>query len=309
MRRLNKFSTLPKEDQTFILNLCEKHRYKDAAQILAKPRSEGGLSLVTSESSLCRFFAKHHPETIAADAIGQFASAIRVSHQANGEANFEAILSLVQTRILEALRAGKPIADLDKELRSLQRVQKCFLADEKFRINNDRTQEAYLDHLKQAAMTNDVDFVRNDIAEDPGAAGHLAEDFEEDLSQYDLDLESAGELPNPETTRPSAFERDAARIVAALSAKARQQNHVADYKLKDIRARQKSGVPNQVEQLDAHLLKVAKMRSAAATAAIPFPPSGEISPADPSKTPAISPIAPDFTSQENVRQEKSNDLS
>ena len=126
MKRLNKFTRLPEEDQKLILNLCEKHTYKDVAQILAKPRDEGGLSFTTCESALCKFFNKSHPENISTAVLGQFAAGVRFNHQAYGEGNFEAILAMIQNRFIESLRAGKPLADLAADLRSLQRAQKCF---------------------------------------------------------------------------------------------------------------------------------------------------------------------------------------
>ncbi|HEX7862571.1 MAG TPA: hypothetical protein VF773_19710 [Verrucomicrobiae bacterium] len=56
MKRLNQFTSLPKEDQTLILNLCDKLPYKEVAATLAKPRTEGGLDLTTSPSALCKFY-------------------------------------------------------------------------------------------------------------------------------------------------------------------------------------------------------------------------------------------------------------
>src|SRR5688500_2680886 len=116
MQRLNKFSRLPKQDQDLILDLCKKLPYRTVADQLAKPRDEGGLAFTTCPSSLCKFFYKHHPEAIASEALGQLASAVRVQHQAHGEANFEAILAMVQNRVLQSLDAGKPLTDLHQDL-------------------------------------------------------------------------------------------------------------------------------------------------------------------------------------------------
>lgn len=215
MKRLNKFSRLPKEDQTLILNLCEKLTYKDAALQLAKPRAEGGLGLTTSPSDLCKFNTKHHPEAIATEALGQFSEALRVQHQAHGEANFQALMCLVQNRLLESMRAGKPLTDLDKEFRTLERVQKCFLADEKFRHNNERTQDAYLNFVKLASVSEDQpDYIDNTIENDPGADCATIEDFESEPTQLELDVDFARDMPAPEVSRNTTFLRAAARIVA-----------------------------------------------------------------------------------------------
>src|SRR5688500_16447538 len=107
MKRLNQFSRLPEPDQTLILNLCDKLPYKTVAETLARPRAEGGLDLTTSPSNLCKFFTRHHPDAVALEAIGQYATAMQINQQAHGEANFEAILGLVQNRILKSLRDGK----------------------------------------------------------------------------------------------------------------------------------------------------------------------------------------------------------
>jgi len=304
MKRLNMFQRLPKEDQTFVLGLCDKLPYKAAAEQLAKPRSEGGLSLATSATSLCKYYTKHHPEAVSAEAVGQFAAAMRVNHQAHGEANFEALLGLVQTRLLEAVRSGKSIADLDKEFRTLQRIQKCFLADEKFRENNPRTQDAYLDHLKQASTVPSVDFVRNDLANDPGAEGHSSEYFDDDLTQYEIDLEAAGELPDAEIPRQSTFLKAASAIVAALSAECRQKKHVTNYKLRLLRAARKSGIPTGIPEIDAILLKEFEQSGSSESAT-----DNEIPSNGTSKPHAISHISPNFASGENDRKEINGHLS
>src|ERR1041385_7236527 len=199
MKRHNMFSRLPQEDQNHILNLCSKHPYHVAVKILAQSRDEGGLSLVTSESSLCKFYTRHHPEAAAIQAVGQYAAAVQVNQQAHGEPNFEAILALVQNRILDGLRQGKTIAELDKDFRSLARVQKCFLDDVKYRHNNDHVTNAYLDHIKSVAPAADeAEFIRNDVPNDPGAGNLTAEDFQEEQNQYQLDIETAQHLPAAE---------------------------------------------------------------------------------------------------------------
>src|SRR5438067_11476357 len=130
MKRPNKFETLPAEDQQHILKTCDENPYHIALEILAKPRPEGGLNFDTSRTALCRFYTHHHPDQQTIEQLGQYADAVRVKGQAHMAAGFEALLTLVQHRILHALKNGKAIADLDREFRMLERIQRCFLADE-----------------------------------------------------------------------------------------------------------------------------------------------------------------------------------
>jgi hypothetical protein len=301
MKRLNMFQRLTQADQTIILHLCDRLPYKDVAEQLAKPRIDGGLGLATSPTSLCKFYTRHHPEAVSAEALGQFAAAMRVNHQAHGEANFEALLGLVQTRLLEAVRKGQPVAELDKEFRTLERVQKCFLAEHKFRENNPRIDEAYQEHIKKAAIANEVDYVRTDDPEDPGTGGYTADDFEEE-TQYELDLEAALDLPNQEIRLKSTFYKEAARIVAALSAAERQKNYVAQYKVDALRSAQEKGTITPVQQLDRLLLQQMKDKAAALSNLKPSNSqtaseiSPEISPNDTPQPHAISHISPNFLS-------------
>ena len=293
MKRLNKFSRLPQEDQTLILNLCDKLPYKEVAEKLAQPREAGGLAFTTCASSLCKFYVRHHPEAVATEAVGQFASAVRINHQAHGEANFQAILSLVQNRLLDSLRAGRAIADLDKEFRTLQRVQKSFLADEKFRDKNHRTQEAYLDHIKVAAQDeNEADFIDHTLEEDPGAGGATANDFQNDPTQLELDLQFARTIPCPQVSRYSTFLRAGARIVARRAAADLKRDFLIVNKVNPAFA-----LPELENPTPASLLQFQQRLEAATRRS----PSTEIangnSTQDPSKTPAISTISTNFPSQ------------
>ena len=309
MKKLNMFTRLAKEDQTLVLDLCEKHPYRLVVEKLAKPREEGGLAMQTSESSLSKFVTRNERDAIAIEAIGQYATAIQVNQQAHGAANFEAILGLVQTRILDLLRKGKSVAELDKDFRALDRLQKCFLADVKYRHKNDHVTDAYLKHVNAVARVgDDAEFVRNDVENDPGAGGVTIEDFQEEPSQFDIDVDNAKELPAAEISPNPTYFRGAARIVAARKLSERQRAYVEI----------ETGKPSlPVEQLDAissanpaQLLAMMKANAASAAAAkqsrtpstVPFPQQGEsskpseISESDPSKTPAISHISPNFAS-------------
>jgi hypothetical protein len=302
MKRLNKFSLLPKEDQTFILNLCEKMTYKQACLELAKPRGEGGLGFTTSPSDLCKFNTRHHPEAIATEAWGQFASAIRVQHQAHGEANFQA---LVQNRLLEAMRAGKPLADLDKDFRTLQRVQKCFLADEKFRHNNERTQDAYLTFVKRASTSeSQADYIDNTLDEDPGAGNANIQDFEEEPTQLDLDLDFARTMTIPEISPHSTFLRAAARIVAIRRAAELKSAYLKSNNVNPAFAMPELDPANVTP---ASLLKLQQQQYALdqfrKQVEAQKQNQQEISSPNTSKTPVISTISNNFQSPEKGRQD------
>ena len=291
MKRLNQFTKLPKEDQTLILNLCDKLPYKEVAATLAKPRAEGGLDLTTCPSALCKYYTRHHQESIAVESIGQFAAALQINHQAFGEANFQALLSLVQTRLLEALRAGKPIDDLQKYFRTLDRVQKCFLADEKFRHQNDRAQEAYLTHIKHTCGKEDeADFVdhRNEHEEDLEGA---KAGFAEDETQWDRDLEFACYLPNNQVTPLSTFYRPGLRVLNKRAA--------ADFKdafLKSQNIHPIYGLPEMENPTPQGLLRLQKQVDAAMQRQKQKEKQQEISIQTTPKTPAISTISTNFHS-------------
>jgi hypothetical protein len=304
MKRQNMFSRLPKEDQNHVLDLCSKHPYHIAVEILAQPRDQGGLSLTTSESSLCKFYTRHHPEAAAIQALGQYSAAVQVNQQAHGEPNFEAILGLVQNRILDSLRQGKAVADLDKDFRSLARVQQCFLADIKYRHKNDHVSDAYLEHIKAVARAGDeAEFIRNDVENDPGAGAATIDDFQEDQNQYELDIDAARSLPAPEISPTTTFLRGAARIVAALKFSERNRNYIA-------RNTQKPDAltPEQYDAISGanpqQLLAMMKANAAAAANQAPVSSQSDVSEreisnsdqAGPSKTPAISDISPNFLS-------------
>ena len=306
MKKLNMFTRLPKEDQTLVLDLCGKLPYRLVVEKLAQPREEGGLSMTTSESSLSKFVTRNDRDAIAVEAIGQYATAVQVNQQAHGAANFEAILGLVQTRILDSLRKGKSVAELDKDFRALDRLQKCFLADVKYRHKNDHVTDAYLDHIKDVANDGDeAEFIRNDVEDDPGAGVVTIEDFQEKQSQYERDVDHAQSFTIAELCRTTTFLRGAARIIAARKLSEYQRAHIA----------RETGKPASLtgEQLDAissasPAQRLAMMKANAAIAekhpsgpsTVPFPQGresihpSEISESDPSKTPAISHISPNF---------------
>ena len=305
MKRLNKFSRLPQEDQTLILNLCAKMSYRAAAEILAKPREEGGLSFTTCPSALCKFVYQQHPEAVATEAFGQFAAAIRFQHQAHGEANFEAILAMIQNRVLESLRAGKPLANLHQDLRSLQRAQKCFLDDNKFRHKNPHTQDAYLEGVKVIAAADGPDFVDHTLEEDPGAGGATPEDFQAEETQLELDLFCAKHLPAAEVTPTATYFREAARIVAARRLAERKQAFLHRHDVNPLFAMPELAhpTPEGLLKLQQQLERLQEKQKEKQLK------EKEISNQNPSKTPTISTISNNFHSPEKGAPDGNQDNS
>jgi hypothetical protein len=203
------------------------------------------------------------------------------------------------------MRAGKPLADLDKDFRTLQRVQKCFLADEKFRHNNERTQEAYLDFVKRASIyENEADYIDNTIEDDPGANGKTIEDFEEQPTQLELDIDFARSMPGGELSRYTTFLRSAARIVATRRAAERKRAFLAQHNVNPAFAMPELDPANVTP---ASLLKLQQQQYALdqfrkqveAQKEI----QSEISTAPTAKTPEISTISNNFQSPEKGLQD------
>jgi hypothetical protein len=179
MRRINKFENLSPEDREIVLKTCANNPYHVALRILARPRAEGGLNLHTSRTALARFCVHHHPDQRSLELIGQYADAVRIKGQAHLSGAFEAALTLVQARILEALQNGKSVADLDREFRSLERLQRCLINGENRRDDRgDAAGAQYVRHIREAAIAPQTDFIRNDLPEDPGAGGVTEADFD-----------------------------------------------------------------------------------------------------------------------------------
>jgi hypothetical protein len=191
MKRINKFENLSAKDQQIVLKTCADNPYHVALRILARPRSEGGLNLHTSRTALSRFCVHHHPDQRSLELIGQYADAVRIKGQAHLAGALEATLTLVQARILEALKSGKAVADLDREFRSIERLQRCLINEENRRDDRgDAAREQYIRHIKEAAMASPTDFIRNDIPADPGAGGVSEVDFDT-LSDQEIHLVGA----------------------------------------------------------------------------------------------------------------------
>ncbi|HEX7862570.1 MAG TPA: hypothetical protein VF773_19705 [Verrucomicrobiae bacterium] len=202
------------------------------------------------------------------------------------------MLALVQNRLLEALRAGKPIEDLQKHFRTLERVQKCFLADEKFRHQNDRTQEAYLTHIKHTAPAEeDADYIDHNLEEDPGANHWTVEEFQEDQTQWDRDIEYARELLPVEVSSYSTFEQPAIRILSKRRATDRKMDFLRANKINPAFA-----LPELENPTPASLLALQKKLEPAEIERLK---QKEISTQTTPKSPAISSISTNFQSPDS----------
>ncbi|HEX7858908.1 MAG TPA: hypothetical protein VF773_01135 [Verrucomicrobiae bacterium] len=161
----NQFAELPEADRKHILDLCAHHGYSDVVEILAKPRSEGGLDLVTSRSALCRFYTQYNPEPSQA-VLAQIAAAANIRHELDSNAFLGAIRASIQARVFQNFRDGKPLTDMSADLRFLRTTEHLYLADAKFRAEHPKlTNAAFKSHLQRCADAPDADFVRADDPE------------------------------------------------------------------------------------------------------------------------------------------------
>ena len=167
----SKFAHLPPEDQKRILELCEQHTYHEALEIIAKPRPEG-LQLESSYGALVRFCTSQNQQARAAQLLAQSACAVQLSRQAHPGALRGAILTLVESRIYDALRRNIPISELSSEFAILKDFHKGFLSEEKWRTEKDSpaAQEWSL-HLKGSQLALD-DFVHLDQEGNPTVPMH-----------------------------------------------------------------------------------------------------------------------------------------
>jgi hypothetical protein len=170
----SKFAHLPPEDQKRILELCEQHTYNEAFEIIARPRPEG-LQLETSYGALVRFCTNHNQQARAAQLLGQSARAVQLSRQAHPGALRGAILTMVESRIYDALRRNIPISELSSEFAILKDFHKGFLSEEKWRTEKDSpANEEWSLHLKGSQLALD-DFVHLDEHGNPTALDPLTE--------------------------------------------------------------------------------------------------------------------------------------
>src|SRR5262245_3370322 len=144
------FKTLPPEDQQHILSLCATHTYDEVLEIIARPRPEG-LQLKTSYSALCRFNCSSNADARKAAIVDQTAASLQYVRQAGSGSVRTGIVSLLETRVFEALRDGKPVSELKDEFSVLKDFHKGFLAEEKWRRDPDiDPKEEYRIHLSSS---------------------------------------------------------------------------------------------------------------------------------------------------------------
>jgi len=132
----SKFTHLPPEDQQRIIELCDRHTYHEALEIIAKPRPEG-LQLESSYGALVRFYSSHNQLARASHLLGQSAGTIQLTRQAHSGALRGAILTLVESRIFDALRRNVPVTELSDEFAILKDFHRGFLSEEKWRTAKD----------------------------------------------------------------------------------------------------------------------------------------------------------------------------
>ncbi len=184
----NKFHRLTAGEQQQILDLCEKETYEKVIELIARPRAEGGLALETSISGLSRFYTTYNPEAVRCRQNAQFSKSVQIRHQREGKAMFEATLAMVQNRIVETLKAGRALTEMEKEFRILKTAHKTFLEDDKWRREKEvDPTKAYDDFLGLTLHCPEADFVRNDVPSDPGASDTTVDDFDRETDE-DFDL-------------------------------------------------------------------------------------------------------------------------
>ena len=166
-KQRTQFASLSEQDRTLILNLCSKHSYEEAVEILARPRSVGGLDIATSRSALCRFFTSAAAEQNLI-VLAQYAAAAQVRHEQNSNAFLGAIRASVQARVFENLKTGKALADLEKDFRLLKTAETLYLNDAKWRAADPKAaRAAYQDFVNHCAKAPDIDFVPIETRSDP----------------------------------------------------------------------------------------------------------------------------------------------
>lgn len=187
MKQRNQFAYLPREERKLIFELCSSHTYETVVEILALPRSEGGLNITTSPSALCRFYTSEHPEPHR-EVLAQYATATHVRHERESNAFLGAIRASAECRILESLKNGKALQDLEKEIRLLKTVQNLYHTDADWRREHPKAaRAAYRAHVERCATIPAAEFIRDDLENDPGADDVSPEDFAE-VSDFEMDV-------------------------------------------------------------------------------------------------------------------------
>ena len=185
----SQFDSLSRDDQKHILDLCDGQTYDDAVDQLRKPRAEGGLDIATSRAALCRFFTTSHQDSDLA-VLAQYAAAANIRHEQHSNAFLGAIRANVEARVLDSLRKGKALADMEKDFRFLKTVENLYLADAQWRASSPKGSRAnYQRHVDRCANVPDFDFIPvAELKDDPGGANLLFT-----LTEFDHDVSDAQE--------------------------------------------------------------------------------------------------------------------
>ena len=220
LSRMNKdksqFAHLPLEDRRFLLDLCARQSYDTAVEILAQPRSAGGLGLRTSRSALSRFFTTSQLEA-PSELVAQRAAVAQICYEQRSNTFLAAIRAEIEARVLESLHQGKALADLEKDFRLLKNAQSLYRADAQWRARNPKeARAAYRAHVDSCAQAPETDFVLiDDPSTPPGppepspfaeevAQARLKQKRQEDHRQSmlaQLTAASFGHLANTPTSR------------------------------------------------------------------------------------------------------------
>jgi hypothetical protein len=179
----NQFAALPEADRKFILDLCSKTPYDQAVVLLRRPRSEGGLNIITSRSALSRFYTSAQPEPDQA-LLAQIAAAANIRHEQQSNAFLGAIRAAIQARVLEHLNSGRALADMQHDFKLLRTAESLYLADANFRAKHPKTARAsYKDHVQHCAEAPDTDFLPADETPVDQNPLHDLTDLERDVQK------------------------------------------------------------------------------------------------------------------------------
>lgn len=188
----SQFASLPETDRQHILDLCSKNGYARVADLLAKPHSEGGLGILTSAPALCRFYTSTHEDS-GHVLLAQYAAVANIRHEQDSNAFIGAIRANVEARVFENLRAGKALADMEKDFRFLKIAENLYLADAQWRASNPKAaRAAYQRHVDRCATAPEIDFLPVEQA----TAHPEAPTFLDFPSDFDLDLIKSRERQN-----------------------------------------------------------------------------------------------------------------
>jgi hypothetical protein len=210
----SKFALLPPADQKRIIELCDQHTYHEALEIIAKPRPEG-LQIESSYGALVRFYAAHNQQARAAHLLNQSARTVQLTRQAHPGALRGAILTMVESRIYEALRRQVPISELSSEFTILKDFHKGFLSEEKWRTDKDSRADAeWSRHLSSSPNPEKGDFTPIDEHGNPTEPEPITESDMAAVSELDPNFEQTAlaKLDYSIATRG----RDAAHRTAAI---------------------------------------------------------------------------------------------